>query len=84
MNKLNEPSFFRKGGLLTPLGGNGQRTTVGRNMDGSYYIEIAGPTSARAVLTPLQAFQFATGLLEAMGYRLDKPPAPPPVKADAV
>jgi hypothetical protein len=68
MNSLNKPSMFRKGGLAV-IGG--QKTTAGRNDDGSYFIEIAGRETARAHLTPQQTFDLANGLLKALGYRLE-------------
>lgn len=69
--RLNDPSFFRKGGLLTPLAEREQRTTVGRNPDGSFYIDIAGKHSARAILTPQQTFDLAKGLLRTLGFNIE-------------
>jgi hypothetical protein len=69
MNTLNKPSFFRKGGLAVL--GSDQRLTCGKNPNGSYYIDIAGPQSARAHMTPQQAFELANGLLAALGYRME-------------
>jgi hypothetical protein len=69
MNDLNKPSFFRKGGLIT-LDGD-QRTTVGKNDNGSFYIDINGKVHARANLSPQQTFDIANGLLKALGYRLE-------------
>jgi hypothetical protein len=68
MADLNKPSFFRDGGM--PIIG-GQRTTAGRNHDGSFFIEIAGKETARAHLTPQQTFDMASGLLKALGYQLE-------------
>lgn len=70
-NRLNDPSFFRKGGLLTPLAEREQRTTAGRNADGTFYIDISGRHSARAILTPGQTFELAKGLLMALGINLE-------------
>ena len=63
---LNDPSFFRKDGAATPLGGPDQKTTVGRNDDGTWYVDIKGPQSARAVLTPQQALSMALGILNTL------------------
>jgi hypothetical protein len=63
---LNETSFFRKDGLLTPLGAPDQRTTVGRNDDGTWFIDIHGPTHARAVMTPEQFLNFLLGSMHAL------------------
>ncbi len=68
-NKLNDPSFFKKGGLLTLAG---QHTTAGKNPDGSFFIQIEGngPT-ARAHLTPKQAVDLACGFLRHAGFNVD-------------
>lgn len=65
MSDLNKPSMFRKGGLLMP---NGAYTEVGKNLDGSFYIQIA---DKRAQFTPKQAFDLAIGLLKVQGYNLE-------------
>lgn len=70
MTDLNTPSFFRKNGLLTPLAHREQRTEAGKNPDGSFYIDI-GPGQARSILTPVQTFELAKGLLRALGITVE-------------
>ena len=65
-HRLNDESFFRKDGAATPLGGADQRTTVGRNDDGSWFIDIRGATSARANFTPAQFLNMLLGSLHAL------------------
>lgn len=65
-HKLNDSSFFRKEGLATPLGAPDQRTTVGRNDDGTWFIDIKGPQSARAVMTPAQMLNLLLGTMHAL------------------
>jgi hypothetical protein len=64
---LNAPSMFRKGGLavLTP-----NHLTVGKEDDGSWYVMITGKESAKALLTPRQAYDMARGVLNAMGFQV--------------
>jgi len=62
-HKINGDSFFRKDGLLTAPD---QRTTVGRNDDGTWYIHIQGPSTARAVLTPEKMLNLCLGTLATM------------------
>jgi hypothetical protein len=79
---LNDPSFFRKGGLLMPLGPDQVHIQVGKNGDGSWYIQLDGkpnrdkPGLMRSHMTPRQMFELCAGTLSAMGYtNLDiKPP----------
>jgi hypothetical protein len=73
------PSFFKKGGLLTPLGPGLVHTECGKNPDGSWYISIKGQREQfeqRSIMTPLQAFNLAIGILRVQGYALQevKPP----------
>lgn len=60
---LNGDSFFRKDGLLT---GPDQHTTVGRNDDGTWYIEIKGRNNARACMNPDQILNMALGILNTL------------------
>ena len=62
-SNLNVESFFRKDGLLT---GPDQHTTVGRNQDGTWYIEIKGKNYARAIMTPEQMLNLCLGTLATM------------------
>jgi hypothetical protein len=70
---LNAPSFFRKGGLAVL---NEQHLTIGKNPDGSFYIDISGKNNARAIVTPLQAFNMAKGIMRVLGYHLEVGPGP--------
>jgi hypothetical protein len=81
MPDLNAGSFFRKGGVLTPLGPGRVHTQVGRNLDGSWYIDLNGAGGQiRSVMTPLQMFEMCAGALRHMGYALDfKPPDDKPI-----
>jgi hypothetical protein len=76
---LNSPSFFRRGGLLMPLGPGQVHIQVGKNQDGSWYIDLNGqpvePGHMRSCLSPRQMFDLCTGTLGHMGYGLElKPP----------
>lgn len=62
-HKLDSESFFRKDGLVT---GADQRTTVGRNDDGTWYVEIKGRESARANMNPDQILNMALGILNTL------------------
>lgn len=57
---INGDSFFRKDGMATAPD---QKTTVGRNDDGTWYIDIHGETHARAVLTPDKMLNLCLGTL---------------------
>lgn len=48
-----------------------QRVTVGRRVDGRFFIDIAGRHSACAYLTPQGAFDVAKGIFRALGYELE-------------
>lgn len=65
---LNDPSFFRKGGLEVGPRSHRSHTEVGRDpLTGNWYIHIKtvqGDT--RAILTPDQAFSMFKGGLAAM------------------
>lgn len=67
MSGLNDPSFFRKGGLLVD-GAPDQHTEVGRDpLTGNWYIDINGRSGhVRAILTPDKAFRLFKGGLIAM------------------
>jgi len=70
------PSFFRKGGLALP---GRVQFECGKNADGSWYASITGPREQfeqRSIMTPLQAFNLAIGILRVQGYALQevKPP----------
>lgn len=62
-HKLDSESFFRKDGLHT---GPDQKTTVGRNDDGTWFIEIKGRTTARANMTPEQFLNMLLGSMHAL------------------
>ena len=62
-HKLDGESLFRKDGLITAPD---QRTTVGRNLDGSWYIKIVGKDSAQANMTPEQMLNLCLGTLNTM------------------
>lgn len=62
-HEKNSDSFFRKDGLITAPD---QRTTVGRNDDGSWYIKIEGRESACANMTPAQMLNMCLGTLATM------------------
>mgnify|MGYP001618740925 CR=1 FL=1 len=75
---LNDPSFFKVGGLLIP-GADKVHIQVGKNPDGCWYIDLRGPSGAtgniRSVMTPLQMFKLCTETLSHMGYATQfKPP----------
>ena len=61
----NSDSLFRKEGLITAPD---QRTTVGRNDDGSWYIKIEGRESACAFLTPEKMLNLCLGTLNTMEH----------------
>ncbi len=66
---LNDPSFFRKGGVLTDLKQRAEiKTEVGRDAnDGSWYIDLQGDGAhLRAVMSPDQALKMALGILATM------------------
>jgi hypothetical protein len=69
------PSFFRKGGLELP---GRVHTECGKNPDGSWYISVTGGgrQEQRSIMTPVQAFNLAIGILRVQGYALEevKPP----------
>lgn len=69
-----QPILFR--GLAIP--GADQRVTAGKRMDGSYFIDIAGRSSARAYMTPQQTFELAKGLFRSLGYHLELGDGPQP------
>lgn len=73
---LNEPSFFRKGGLLMPLGPDQVHVQVGKNGDGSWYVQLDGKAGCvRSIMTPRQMFDMCCGTLTHMGYAVElKPP----------
>jgi hypothetical protein len=62
-HKLDSESFFRKDGLPTAPD---QRTTVGRNDNGTWFIEIKGRETARANMTPEQFLNMLLGSLHAL------------------
>lgn len=59
----NGDSFFRKDGLITAPD---QRTTVGRNDDGSWYIKIEGRQSVQANMPPDKMLNMCLGVLNTM------------------
>ena len=66
---LNDPSFFRKGGLLVENGRGRVHQEVGRNpLDGTWYVELKRDDGLmiRSVMTPDQAFAMFKGGLIAM------------------
>lgn len=67
------PSFFRVGGLELL---DRQRLTIGKNEDGSIWIDIKGPTHARVALTPEQALSACNGVLRALGYKFEPVESP--------
>lgn len=71
MNTLNDPSLFRKGGLIVPGGAREVNAEFGKNLDGSWYVSIGGQ---RAIFAPRQMFGLAVGILERLGYKIDLPP----------
>ncbi len=78
---LNDPSFFRRGGLLLPLDGDRVHLESGKNGDGTWYIQITGRPNVNGVqrshMTPRQWFDLCTQGLRGMGYEVDlQPPEP--------
>lgn len=63
---MNAPAIFRPGGVKLL---NQRRLTGGKNLDGSFWIEIEG--QGRVTLSPQQVFDMSTGFLRAIGYTLD-------------
>lgn len=70
-SKRDEAHRIFRPNAMTP---DHRRFTGGKNMDGTYWIEIEG--QGRVTMLPAQAFQMAVGLLRAMG--IDLPPMTPP------
>jgi hypothetical protein len=72
MVDLNAGSFFRKGGVLTPIGPDRVHVTVGRNIDGSWYVDLnADSGQVRSVMAPRQMAQMCRDTLRLMGYTVD-------------
>lgn len=66
---LNDPSFFRQGGLLVPFGDDQVHIQIGKNLDGSWYVDLKGKTGhVRSHMTPRQMFRMCHDTLGAMGY----------------
>jgi hypothetical protein len=61
--------LFSDNAIIRP--GSDRRLTVGRRVDGSFFVDIAGKNNAIAHITPQQAFEIARGLMKALGYELE-------------
>ena len=73
--RLSEPSFFRKGGLIVPGGPGEVHCVAGKNLDGSYYMKVG---DVQCILAPKQIFDLCVGLLKSLGYEVNLPrPAGP-------
>jgi hypothetical protein len=72
MGDLNAGSFFRKNGILTPLGPDRVHVTVGKNTDGSWYVDLNGDGGqVRSVMQPRQMAQMCRDTLRLMGYEVN-------------
>ncbi len=67
---LHKPDFLIKG--LPTL--NQRRLTGGKNLDGSFFIEIEG--SGRVVLSPQQVLDMCMGYLRELGINIEFGPPP--------
>lgn len=64
---MKSPFLFDTSDISIP----DQRVTVGKRVDGRYFIDIQGRHSACAYLTPQGAFDIAKGIFKALGYHLE-------------
>ena len=66
MNEAAKPSIFKNGGVQLL---NQRRLTGGKNLDGSFWIEIEG--QGRVVLSPQQVLDMSVGFMRALGINID-------------